>query len=100
MIKQEYDEIMEDLKTVFKDVQYNQDLRPLEKWAFQKGVMECKKTLENYNPDCKTGKGMIKHDIGSCYGCDCCDEDMGCMMSSLEKGYACPLNDEQEVEND
>lgn len=78
MTKQEYDEIMDDLKTVFKDVQYNKDLRPLEKWAFQKGVMECKKTLEKYNPDRY-------------------DEDMGCTMSSLDKGYACPLNEEQEA---
>lgn len=100
MIKQEYDKIMEDLKTVFKDVQFNRDLRPLEKWAFQKGVMECKKTLEKYNPDCKTKKEMIKHDINSCYGCDCHDEDMGYAMSSLDRDYACPLNDEQEVEND
>ena len=41
---------------------------------------------------------MIKHDVNPCYGCDCYDEDMGCTMSSLDKGYACPLNDEQEVE--
>lgn len=40
--------------------------------------------------------------VNPCYKCDCYDEDMGCTMPSVDKGYACPLNvnDEQEAEND
>lgn len=34
--------------------------------------------------------------INPCYGYDCWDEDMGCMMPSMDKCYACPLGTEKE----
>lgn len=32
-----------------------------------------------------------KREINPCYGCGCWDEDMGCIMPSIDKSYACPL---------
>lgn len=39
-----------------------------------------------------------KCDINPCYecGCGCYDEDMGCTMPSLDKSYACPLENDEE----
>lgn len=34
--------------------------------------------------------------VNPCWGCDCYDEDMGCTMSSLDRCYACPLENENE----
>lgn len=42
--------------------------------------------------------------MNKCFQCDCYDEDYGCTMPSIDKGYACPLNQEyykeQEETND
>lgn len=34
--------------------------------------------------------------VNPCWGCGCYDEDMGCTMSSLDRCYACPLENENE----
>lgn len=31
-----------------------------------------------------------------CLDCDCYDSDMGCMMPSTHKWYACPIESEKE----
>lgn len=33
----------------------------------------------------------MQHDRNSCFGCDCNDPDMGRTMPSIDKSYACPL---------
>jgi hypothetical protein len=33
-------------------------------------------------------------DRNPCLYCGCYDEDMGCTMPSVDRSYACPLNDE------
>lgn len=38
--------------------------------------------------------------INPCYGCDCWDEDMGCLMAGVDRTYACPLEDGKEKEGD
>lgn len=36
-----------------------------------------------------------------CYGCDCYDPDMGCTMPSVDRSYACSLeNDEMEGDSE
>lgn len=37
-----------------------------------------------------------KQKVNPCYGCGCWDEDLGCMMPSLDRRYACPLETEKE----
>lgn len=34
--------------------------------------------------------------VNPCWGCGCYDEDMGCTMPSLDRCYACPLENENE----
>lgn len=33
-----------------------------------------------------------------CWSCDCYDEDMGCTMPSIDKAYACPLEEKKTTE--
>ena len=33
----------------------------------------------------------------SCLDCDCYDEDFGCTMPSVDKSYACPLEEDEEL---
>lgn len=36
-----------------------------------------------------------REEINPCYGCGCWDPDAGCMMPSIDKVFACPLNQEE-----
>lgn len=33
-----------------------------------------------------------------CLSCDCYDPDIGCTMPSIDRNYACPLFDDEELE--
>lgn len=39
-----------------------------------------------------------RENIKPCYGCGCWDEDGGCTMPSLDKAYACPLEQGRQKE--
>ena len=38
-----------------------------------------------------------RREPNDCLGCDCYDPDMGCTMSSIDRAYACPLEDDKEM---
>ena len=36
--------------------------------------------------------------VNPCFGCDCYDEDLGCSMPSLDRQYACSLEEDSFLE--
>ena len=73
MAPEEFDDLLLSLikKSFLKEI--NKELR--------KGLKE-NMTLEEY-----------REIINPCYGYDCYDEDLGCIMPRLDRPHACPLKD-------